>query len=862
MKIIGQIDTTQYAHKRKESSRTHYTADSSLLWGKPDILQNNSIQNSINEPLQGSVNSHISFKGFDIYMLKKALKPVIKPVPEKLTQKVFNSLKDISSSQYEYYQKIRRSYVDFIKIDASETKDAQELIKRKAATAFRKKHGITDEIAKNIAEDRLFYLPKKTLLANFFTQVAAPFKAMYKGASKLVMPKNSEKAKQAALEEKILKDFSSLEGLLKSHEIWENGYRKMSGNPKWGKNSDFLIPDDVLYSKIQRRRNKVVDPNKGKYSSTSLMLGNRFISGVVYSYFLGTDAYNTTMRYSDDSHEASNQRKSRVAQEFSRIGLNMYIQNLLFGTFETAVNRSLPTAMFVSGSTVAFSEILGRKLVGKPIMPSDKDTLDRLEKEMSEKKGVLPAIGRLLTNVKKKENAKTSDEKSDKAPKTTYEKTKPNEKVFNSFSAKEKIAADQPLKLHNSAVNTPSFKGYYSVEKLFDKNKLSTIIKAVEQADSKTAKALKEAVMKSVNKSNFFEKMNIKKPETFEELINMSNLKEVPVGTKKTVWGLWTSSILVPVKFVKNLVVSIGKGSKKLFNAILGRKDNDAAVQLEKLAKSLDLADVTKYEKFKDFYKKRLQLEAWAKSTLSSEEKELRIYKEFCSIAGKDKEDIEGAKNILLWLDKHIQKENIKINEDGTLDAKVAERVKNLLIESVTKADGSKHVEYDGNTFSQININLARAITTLFLVTDAYNLTMQYSGDNKKDANKSAKNRAAQEISRIGVSAYILAFVHNLLSKLCNSSLAGAFTLTALTSSINDSVSRKVVGVPLRAKDQKQLQEIDKENAKSKSPIKKALAYSIGKKSAMPQQNLKNEKNDVVNMDYFKNDFFIKPEIS
>ena len=66
-----------------------------------------------------------------------------------------------------------------------------------------------------------------------------------------------------------------------------------------------------------------------------------------------------------------------------------------------------------------------------------------------------------------------------------------------------------------------------------------------------------------------------------------------------------------------------------------------------------------------------------------------------------------------------------------------------------------------------------------------------------------------------------MAFVHNLLSKLCNSSLAGAFTLTALTSSINDSISREVVGVPLTAKTQEELEEIDKQNQRSKSPIKK-----------------------------------------
>ena len=106
-----------------------------------------------------------------------------------------------------------------------------------------------------------------------------------------------------------------------------------------------------------------------------------------------------------------------------------------------------------------------------------------------------------------------------------------------------------------------------------------------------------------------------------------------------------------------------------------------------------------------------------------------------------------------------------------------------------------------------------------------------------------------------------MAFVHNLLSKLCNSSLAGAFTLTALTSSINDSISRQVVGVPLTAKNQEELEEIDRKNQRSKSPIKKALAYSIGKKSAIPQQNLSPQQSKT-DIDYFANDFFITPEIN
>lgn len=877
MTTIRQIDTkTQYALKRSEFRQTHNMADSSLLWGKPEHRQNNSIQNKINEPLQGSVQSHISFKGFEFNIANKLLRPIVKPVPKKLTKKVFQSLADISKSQYEYYSQIRKNYVDFIKLPEGEAKDAKELLRRKAADAFRKKQGISDEMARNITEDSLLYLPRKRVFSNFVSQVIAPFKALYKGTLKLVFSKDSEKMQIHNIQENIVRDFSSLEGLLKSHEIWENGYRKISGNPKWNENSKFLIPDDVLYSKLQRRRNKVVDPNKGKYSSTSLMLGNRLISGIIYSYFLGTDAYNTTMRYSDDKHEAANQRNSRVAQEFSRIGLNMYIQNLLFGTFETAVNRSLPTAMFVSGSTVAFSEILGRKLVGKPIMPSDKEKLDRLENEMYEKKGVLPSIGRLLTNVKKKPQSENKD--SQTALSVAYEKTKPNNKAFRSFSAKESnndVSADTPLKSNE----IPSFKGridskklagiekmihkFFKVEYIFDKEKLATIVKIVEEADSKTAISLKDSIMKSVAKSEYFSKLNIKKPETFEELIGSELYKKVPIGEKKTTWGLWTTSFLVPFKFVKNIFVKSCKGVKSLCMSVLGKRNDEFALKLDKLANSVKDADKAKFAKFKEFYANRLKLEAWANSVLNEKDKEIRIFREFNDIAKKDGEDIEGAKNILLWLDKQLRKEHIQVQENGTLDEKAVKKVSDILKSSVLRADSAKHVEYDGNTLAQTNINLARAITTLFLVTDAYNLTMQYSNDNKKDANKSAKNRAAQEVSRIGVSAYMLAFVHNLLSKMCNSSLGGAFALTALTSSINDSISRKVVGVPLSSKTQEQLREIDKKNLKSKSPIKKALAYSIGKKSAMPVQSNKQAKSESQqDVDYFKNDFFIQPEIN
>lgn len=862
---LTEHNTAQYAYKRKDYRRNYNSTNSSLYYDNRYSIQNNSIQ----KPLQSSGTTQIAFKGLNLSFFEKTFKPVVKPIPKKLTQKVFNSLKDISDTQYEYYSQIRKNYVDFIKLPADAPKTETEKLRRELAQIYRKKNGITNEMAEKISEENLLYLPKKTIATNFISQVAAPFTAIYKGIKKLIIPQNQQQLELEKMQKKILKEFSSLEGLIKSHEIWENLYRKSSGNTKWTHNNDFIIPNDILYGKIQRRRNKVVDPNKGKYSSTSLMLGNRLISGIVYSYFLGTDAYNTTMRYSTDKQEASNQRKSRIAQEFSRIGMNLYVQNLLFGTFESAVNRSLTSAMLVSGSTVAFSEVLGRKLVGKPIMPSNKETLDKLEQEMAEKSGILPAIGRLLTNVKKKE--KSTAIKVYNELTTSYVKNKPNDKTFKSFCASDNI--------ENKTNNAIAFKGniknltklsknFYTNEHIFNKDTLTNVVNIIEKADKKTADSIKKFVMKSIEKSTYFKKQGLKKPETFEDLITDPKYIAVPVGKDKTPWGLFTTSLFIPVKFVKNLFLKTGQNLQKLYNQVVGKKNNTIAEQLNKLQTSTIPEHQEKLKRFESFYKKRLQLEAWANSTLNQEEKQLKLFKEFNEIIGKEAEEIQGTKNILLWLDKQIKKEKITIQPDGTYSATDINKIQKLLKDSVLAADGSKHVEYDGNTIAQVNINLSRAITTLFLMTDAYNLTMQYSNDNKKDANKSAKNRAAQEVSRIAVSAYMLAFVHNLLSKLCNSSLAGAFTLTAITSTINDSLSREVVGVPLTAKNHDQLIELDKKNAESKNPIKKALAYSIGKKGvAKAMLSSSNEKikeknsTDNINIDYFANEFFLAPKI-
>ena len=209
------------------------------------------------KPVPLSDRSHStasSFKGFKLSAIQNFSQTTISPIPEKLTQKVFDSLKRISKEQYSNYDDIRKKYVQLIKTNKN----------------VRKSLGIPEKIVEQISEDNLYYIPQKKLPFKFIEQLVSPITGVYKSIKKVFISK--EKLAEINKNKKIVSDYSALEGLIKSHEIWENGYRKTSGNQKWTYDSEFLIPDEILDGKISRRRKKFVDPEKGKYSMTSLML--------------------------------------------------------------------------------------------------------------------------------------------------------------------------------------------------------------------------------------------------------------------------------------------------------------------------------------------------------------------------------------------------------------------------------------------------------------------------------------------------------------------------------------------------------------------------------------------------------------
>lgn len=127
----------------------------------------------------------------------------------------------------------------------------------------------------------------------------------------------------------------------------------------------------------------------------------------------------------------------------------------------------------------------------------------------------------------------------------------------------------------------------------------------------------------------------------------------------------------------------------------------------------------------------------------------------------------------------------------------------------------STEANYNTANYSIIKRIFSYSIFTTFMSFDVFNVTMMHSDGDKKKSKLLAQQRAIQELTRFFISIYNASASLTLFGGFYNRALANAFGFTAVTSTVNQVATRKILGMPILPKTQKELQELDEKNQKS-----------------------------------------------
>lgn len=792
-RTILQNYHTQNNYNKNYSIRLNKNTEEEYRTTKP-------LERGLNQPKPGGF---VVFKGMPVRTtLNKLFKPVSEDVSSITKDTALRIVRSLDSS-------LESSYTEYI------TDFIQEVTKN---PKFREFINISDDAAKSLSEDSLLSLPKMNFVHRLAETVISPVTGLTKAIYRFTF-KNTDAVKEAKRLENIEKNYQKALDLFDNAEFYEKRFRASHKITPRNPEEEFLIPEEELKDKLTRRCFKSFNPKMGQYSTKVLGPGNRIISGLIGASYLSNDAYNTTMHLTGERDKSVKERRSRFFQETTRIALSAYLMGIGLSLFKKSADRSMLAALGVTGAVTFLSEVMGRKLVGKAVLPSDKETLDKMEEKRKTAKGILPAIGRFITG-EKVEKLYNNTIRKITLSSTQINKRFDTNTTFLNFTRNSKtisFTGGIPLKVNNT----------------FNSKELGHLIELMDNINPEMGKHTREIIEKGLKKVGKFANKDISNM-SFDQAIK--ELKEVPVGSKGTTAQMISKTLGAPyhwikgwIKGLKDLIVS----SKNKLNKVT---DDELLDNVKKRLKP-EMKD-----KFEEFANIRRAMPYWQKSKLSEKQKEVALIKEFLknNTTNLD-EEIEGTKNTLLWLRKtfdYTTKKNISledfikdIKQGGTKYSKELDAIKGKIEAQKLKAFSQGNTEYNTSKFSVINVNVARGITTGFLVTDAYNLTMQHSNNNSAESITNGKKRAIQEAARITVSAYIMNFFHTWWSKFINASLLGAFTTTAVTSNLNEISSRGVVGIPITPKTQEELDKIADKIQNSKNPVRKTLQYLIGKRS-------------------------------
>lgn len=139
------------------------------------------------------------------------------------------------------------------------------------------------------------------------------------------------------------------------------------------------------------------------------------------------------------------------------------------------------------------------------------------------------------------------------------------------------------------------------------------------------------------------------------------------------------------------------------------------------------------------------------------------------------------------------------------MDKNINQAFNNVTMSGISNSDLSALAKYT-----------TTAATSWFLIADNYNMVMlKTDGENKKDANLKAKERAVQETSRMFYNQLFINLFNNTFRNVYNSSLLGAEAVNIASTTIGEYVNRTAIGMPVKEMSRDEILQKEYENVSS-----------------------------------------------
>lgn len=562
---------------------------------------------------------------------------------------------------------------------------------------------IPEEIKTFIKNGNVIRMPEKGFVGRALDAILAPVNFCVKSAKKLFTSK--DKLDEIKKFEQIKTDFANIEGIFNYFEKLKKPSKKKIPWLKlpWTKApEEKALTSEDLKELLQTKIRDNFIKSKSNYSSNLSVAAVDAAALFVAAIYNGLDFYNITRRVDDNHDEAMKEAKLKIKQDLIKVAIALYSTYIVTTLFSKTCNKNMRNMLAVAALIQIASEIINRKITGRPFLPFNEKTLQKYYRKQKEK-----------------------SQKSEQKNTTKTEIIKPSENT--------KVNSNKNKNSKNISFTGSTIKNFFAKEVIFAKNEIKEIMELTEKIYPQKAEKYSKLIEENLSGDL--------KGKNLSDIYSDRNINEVSLGKKESTFEKLIRNIFIPITGPVNFV-------KK----IVAKQKNNANEFIE-------------LKKYLAFVKRLLKTK----------------YKN---------------KNI--------------IGDPDTLN-ELRRDVMNAYLGSfrITEAN------YDNARYAIFRRISTYAIFIACIATDAYNVTMIHSNGDKKKAREQAKQRAIQDLTRFFISIYNSSVTLSVLGDFYNRNLGNVYTLTLMKSTLNNYLTRTVLGLPILPRSKEQLEQFDEKNQKS-----------------------------------------------